>query len=153
MPNSALIASPTTIGLTLQVYVPPEAAQAAHAYYATLFGRPAEFVPHDDFFEWSPILGQECWLQLAARSPAPPLANRVRFRVADLSAAVRFLDQQGIVHSPPTQLPGVVAFLDFADPWENRLGYYQDLAPSGQQREHPGTSATDSTQFTAFERP
>lgn len=47
--------------------------------------------------------------------------------------------------------PGVVAFLDFTDPWGNRLGYCQDLAPSDQQPEYPGTSVTDASQFAAFE--
>lgn len=143
--------APPIVGLTVQVYVPSADAQVARAYYTDFFSQPPVFVPHDDFFEWPPSPGQECWFQVVALSDAVPLRNRVRFRVADLSAATGFLDHQGIAHTPPRQLPGVVAFLDFTDPWGNKLGYYQDLVPSGQQSEHPGTSVTDASQFTAFE--
>ncbi|GAB3521718.1 hypothetical protein GCM10027402_12260 [Arthrobacter monumenti] len=31
-----------------------------------------------------------------------------------------------------TALPGAVAFLDFADPWGNKLGYYEHISPSGE---------------------
>ncbi|MGO3178449.1 MAG: hypothetical protein ACTIJR_02645, partial [Brevibacterium linens] len=79
-----------------------------------------------------------------------PLLNRVRFRVLDLGKALSFLDSSGIEGSEPSQLPGVVAFVDFADPWGNRLGYYQDLVPSGQQQEYRGTSVNDEAQFTRF---
>lgn len=151
MSNPTSPQAPPIIGLTLQVYVPSADAQAARAYYTDLFGQPPAFVPHDDFFEWPPSPGQECWFQVvAARPEVSPLRNRVRFRVADLSSATDFLDHQGIAHTPPSQLPGVVAFLDFTDPWGNKLGYYQDLVPSGQQSEYPGTSVTDASQFTAF---
>lgn len=85
--------------------------------------------------------------QVAGRSPAPALRNRVRFRVRDLAAAVAFLDECGVAHSAPSRLPGVVAFLDFADPWGNQLGYYEDLVPTGQQRMYPGTSVSDESQF------
>lgn len=141
--------APPIVGLTLQVYVPPADTEIARDYYTDLFGRPPDFVPHDDFFEWAPFPGQECWFQVSGKFGAAPLQNRVRFRVTDLSAAANFLDQQRIAHSPMSQLPEVVAFLDFSDPWGNQLGYYQDLAPSGQQTEYPGTSVTEVTQFTA----
>lgn len=142
--------APSTIGFTLQVYVPSEQAGEARAYYRKLFGRDPEFEPHDDFFEWAPIAGQECWLQVVARSDATPLNNRIRFRVADLAEAIAFLDTRDIAHSEPSQLPGVVAFVNFADPWGNMLGYYQDLAPSGQQPEYRGTSVSDQSQFAVF---
>ena len=138
-----------TTGFTLQVYVPTGDAAEARSFYSSLFGREPAFEPHDDFFEWSPIAGQECWFQVSGKDQAPPLLNRVRFRVLDLAEALSFLDSSGIERSEPSQLPGVVAFVDFADPWGNRLGYYQDLVP-GQQQEYRGTSVNDEAQFTRF---
>lgn len=139
-----------TTGFTLQVYVPTDETASARSFYSSLFGREPEFEPHDDFFEWAPIPSQECWFQVSGKDPAAPLLNRVRFRVLDLGEALSFLDSSGIVRSEPSQLPGVVAFVDFADPWGNRLGYYQDLVPSGQQQEYRGTSVNDEAQFTRF---
>lgn len=145
------ITAAKTTGFTLQVYVPTDETAEARSFYSSLFGREPEFEPHDDFFEWSPIAGQECWLQVSGKDHASPLLNRVRFRVLDLGEALSFLDSSGIERSEPSQLPGVVAFVDFADPWGNRLGYYQDLVPSGQQTEYPGSSVNDASQFTRFE--
>ncbi|WP_432789846.1 hypothetical protein QYM46_16565 [Brevibacterium sp. K11IcPPYGO002] len=150
MGNDAGVSAVTTTGFTLQVYVPTDETAAARSFYSSLFGREPEFEPHDDFFEWSPIAGQECWYQVSGKDPASPLLNRVRFRVLDLSEALSFLDSSGIMRSEPSQLPEVVAFVDFTDPWGNRLGYYQDLVPSGQQQEYRGTSVNDEAQFTRF---
>jgi hypothetical protein len=150
MADQEVVRAPSTAGVTLQVYVPIEQAQAARHYYAGLFGREPDFEPHDDFFEWAPIAGQEFWFQVAARASAAPLTNRVRFGVADLVEAVAFLDGCGIPRSEPAQLSGVVAFVDFTDPWGNRLGYYQDLAPAGQQPEYRNSSVNDESQFEAF---
>ncbi|WP_022919178.1 VOC family protein [Ruania albidiflava] len=141
--------APVTSGFTIQLYVPAQATAAAREYYVDLFGREPDFQPHDDFFEWAPVDGQECWVQVAAHPEPSPLTNRIRFRVLDLQAAVAFLDDRAIVHSQPSQLPGVVAFVNFTDPWHNRLGYYQDLVPSGLQQEHLGTSVNDASQFTS----
>ncbi|MGO1166282.1 MAG: VOC family protein [Janibacter sp.] len=142
--------APPTTGITLQVYVPTGEARAARDFYSRLFGREPEFEPHDDFFEWAPITGQECWFQVSGHDDPATLTNRVRLRVAALVGAVQFLDLQDIPHSEPSQLPGVVAFVDFSDPWGNHLGYYEDLVPSGQQQEYRGTSVSDETQFADF---
>jgi hypothetical protein len=45
-----------------------------------------------------------------------------------------------------TTLPGVVSFINFEDPWGNRLGYYEDIVPSHEQHE-PGGSAHDERLF------
>lgn len=142
--------APATVGFTLQIYVPRSEALTARSYYARLFGREPDFEPHDDFFEWSPISGQECWFQVSGHDSALPLNNRVRFRVIDLRQSMEFLDSCGIAYSQPSQLPGVVAFVDFADPWGNRLGYYEDLVPSGQQRQYRGSSVSDAALFDDF---
>lgn len=43
-------------------------------------------------------------------------------------------------------LAGVVAFTNFDDPWGNRLGYCQDIVPSGQQPE-PGGNVSDESPY------
>lgn len=150
MADEARSKAPKTAGVTLQVYVPTEETSTAREYYSQLFGLEPEFEPHDDFFEWAPIAGQECWFQVGARDDFEVLNNRIRFRVMDLSRAFRFLEATGTSHSEPFHLPGVVAFVDFADPWGNKLGYYEDLVPSGQQQEYRGTSVNDGSQFSDF---
>ncbi len=140
--------APPIIGATLQVYVPPHAIGAARDFYTALFGREPDFQPHDDFLEWAPLPGQECWIQLTARAAAGQLTNRLRLRVADIDAAVTWLDRTDVSRSEVSHLPGVVAFVDFTDPWENRLGYYQDLVPSGEQVTYPGTSVSDESLFS-----
>lgn len=86
-------------------------------------------------------------MQLVATPDARPLANRARFRVESLAEAAAYLDAAGVPHSTPSQLPGVVAFLDFTDPWGNHLGYYQDLAPSAEALEYRGSSVRDESLF------
>ena len=134
-------------GMTLQVYVPTDALAAARTFYSDLFGTPSQFQPHDDFLEWAPIPGTELWLQVVGVVEAQPLTNRVRFQVDDIHQARKHLARLDVEHTEPIELPEVVAFLDFSDPWGNRLGYYQDLLPSGRQATYPGTSARDPSVF------
>jgi catechol 2,3-dioxygenase-like lactoylglutathione lyase family enzyme len=119
-------------GMTLQVQVGDLAR--AREFYTALLGSSPEFEPHQDFLEWRVIPGGETWLQaVGVTALVRPLANRVRFGVADIHGERGRLLGLRIDVSPVTALPGVVAFVDFADPWGNALGFYQDLAPSGQQ--------------------
>jgi hypothetical protein len=69
----------------------------------------------------------------------------VRFGIADIRTERGRLVGLGIDVSRVTVLPGVVAFIDFADPWGNALGFYQDIAPSGQPV--AGGSGHDEDQF------
>lgn len=131
--------------MTLQVQVGD--LERAREFYTAVLGSLPEFEPHRDFLEWRVIPAGETWLQaVGVNSPVRPLANRVRFGVADVRAERARLLAQGIDVSPVTALPGVVAFVDFADPWGNALGLYQDLAPSGQQPV-VGGSVHDADQF------
>ena len=119
-------------GMTLQVQVGDLAR--AREFYTALLGSSPEFEPHQDFLEWRVIPGGETWLQaVGVTTLVRPLTNRVRFGVADIRAERGRLVGLGIDVSQVTALPRVVAFVDFADPWGNALGFYQDLAASGQQ--------------------
>lgn len=119
-------------GMTLQLQV--NDLSQARDFYTALLGSAPEFEPHEDFLEWRVVPGGETWLQaVGVRGEVRPLTCRVRFGVGDVRAARERLAGRGVEVSPVTSLPGVVAFVDFADPWGNTLGFYQDLAPSGQQ--------------------
>lgn len=121
---------------------------AGRRFYATLFARQPDFAPHDDFLEWRVLPGVELWWQVVAvAGPLSPLTARVRLRVDDVRAAARRVESElGLVVSPVTTLPGVVSFIDFEDPWGNRLGCYQDIVPSDEQH-GPGGSAHDERLF------
>lgn len=134
-----------TCGMTLQVQVGD--IGKAREFYNAILGSVPGFEPHEDFLEWQVIPGGEAWLQAVGVSGAvQPLATRVRFGVFDLRAERDRLLALGIDVSPVTSLPGVVSFVDFVDPWGNRLGFYQDLAPSGSQPV-AGGSVHDADQF------
>ena len=133
-------------GMTLQI--PVGDIEVGRRFYATLFGRDPDFTPHDDFLEWRVLPGVELWWQVVGMAGEfPPLPTRVRLRVDDVRAAARRVESSlGVVTPPVTTLPGVVSFIDFEDPWGNRLGCYQDIVPSDEQPE-PGGSAHDERLF------
>ncbi|WP_213011052.1 VOC family protein [Paractinoplanes toevensis] len=58
----------------------------------------------------------------------------------------RVESELGVAASPVTTLPGVVSFINFEDPWGNRLGYYEDIVPSEEQQ-GPGGSTHDESLF------
>jgi hypothetical protein len=134
-------------GMTLQVPVADVAA--GKRFYRMFFGRDPDFAPHEDFLEWRVLPGVELWWQVVGTTgDFTPLATRVRLLVDDVRAAKRRIEAElGVSVSPATTLPGVVTFVDFADPWGNQLGYYEDIVPSGEQPE-PGGSVHDEQLFT-----
>jgi predicted enzyme related to lactoylglutathione lyase len=116
----------TPSGMTLALQV-GDLAQA-RAFYGALFGGPPQFEPVEGLLEWRVGAQGEVWLQVEAVAEVRPLVNRVRFRVTDLAAAHLAVEAAGSTPSAITTLPGVVRWFDVADPWGNRLGYYEDLA-------------------------
>src|SRR5215211_4500860 len=138
--DAAVTGPPRPSGMTLQIQV--DNLDRARRFYGMLFGAVPEFEPHDDFLEWR-IGAGETWVQVVGVSgPARPLLNRVRFRVDDLAAAGAAVESSGTPVSPVTTLPRVVRWVDFTDPWGNHLGFYEDLAPTGQEP-GPGGSVHD----------
>lgn len=134
-------------GVTLQIQVGN--LREGLEFYTALFGRGPDFSPHDDFFEWRVVEGAEVWWQIVAVSDqVRPLANRSRLKVDDVRRATTWARislkvQPGQVST----LPGVVSFVDFADPWGNQLGFYEDLVPSGEKPPEPGGSVRDESLF------
>ena len=135
-------------GLTIALPVGP--AAPAVDFYTRVLLRGPDYSPHDDFHEWQ--ISPGAWLQLVTDSPVgdlldeAPGSNRLRFEVADLASAVARLRDEGIAVDDVTTLRGVVAFTNFADPWGNLLGAYQDLSPDVSPPV-PGGSARDPELF------
>lgn len=130
-------------GMTLQIQVGD--VDEARRFYAALFGSMPGFEPHDDFLEWRAVEGTEVWIQVVGvKGEVRPLLNRLRFGVDDLASTHAWLIEQGIEASHITKLPGVVSFTDFADPWGNQLGYYEDISPSGEQQAVGGSVRDES---------
>lgn len=131
---------------TLQI--PVGDIEAGRRFYSTLFGRDPDFAPHHDFLEWRVLPGVELWWQVVGMVEAfQPLASWVRLLVDDIQIAARHVESAlGVPASPITTLPAVVKFINFEDPWGNRLGYYQDIVPSDEQFE-PGGSVHDEQMF------
>jgi predicted enzyme related to lactoylglutathione lyase len=127
-----MLLSDRPYGMTLQLQV--NDLGRAREFYTALLGSAPEFEPHEVFLQWRVVPGGETRLQAVGVSgQVRPITCRVRFGVGDVRAARERLVGQGVEVSPVTSLPGVVAFVDFADPWGNTLGFYQDLTPSRQQ--------------------
>lgn len=117
--------------MTVQLYVAERVA--GRKFYTTLFGREPDFAPEEDFLEWRVADGTEFWVQMVAAEQRP-LPTRLRFRVEDIAAAIAWSRTAlGVDPSEPEDLPGVVRYTDFADPWGNRLGFYQDLDTSSNE--------------------
>jgi predicted enzyme related to lactoylglutathione lyase len=132
--------------MTLQVQVGD--LDRARDFYGAVLGAAPEFEPHEDFLEWR-VGESETWLQIVGvRGPVRPLVNRVRFRVDDIATAGAALEALGTAVSSVTTLPSVVRWVDFSDPWGNQFGFFEDLAPTGQQA-GPGGSVHDESLFTS----
>lgn len=118
--------------MTLQLEVGD--TEQARSFYGAVFNHEPEYEPHDDFLEWRVTPKGETWVQVVGVSgEVRPQLNRVRFTVTDIASVHALVVDTGAHVSPISELPGVVRFFDFTDPWGNHLGYYQDLAPSGEQ--------------------
>lgn len=118
-------------------------------FYSTLFGRGPDFSPHEDFFEWRLVEGVEVWFQIVVvTDQVRPLATRSRLKVDDVRAATTWAQTSLKVQTGPVStLPGVVSFVDFEDPWGNRLGFYEDLVPIDVKPLEPGGSVHDASLF------
>jgi catechol 2,3-dioxygenase-like lactoylglutathione lyase family enzyme len=117
----------TPAGLTIQLWV--ENGRAGRVWYERLLGRPPDFTPFgdDSFCEW--IFEPGRWEIHVVETDQPTSREApVRFGTEDIKAARDQVISLGIAAEPVEDLPGVVRWCNFSDPWGNRLGLYQDLA-------------------------
>jgi predicted enzyme related to lactoylglutathione lyase len=123
--------------VTIQVCVSD--VTAGVAFYTKLFGKPPDFEPFEDFKEWKLTPG--AWFQVGQGVPRPTYT--MRFRVDDFDGAmVRAERDLGIKCERIRRIEGIVMLCDFADPWGNRLGFYQPYpgkhrVPGGKFRDDP----------------
>jgi predicted enzyme related to lactoylglutathione lyase len=113
-------------GSTLQLFVGD--GVAARAWYERLFDRPPDFeADGDSFCEW--VFHPGSWEVHVVQHETPGLQRgRFRFGVEDVDAVRAALLAAGVDVSPVESLEGVVRYCNFSDPWDNRLGLYQDLS-------------------------
>lgn len=113
---------PPPEGLTTQVGVAD--MEAARRFYDGLFGRAPDFVAAPDFQEYEVMPG--VWFQITTLLQ-PGRMQRMRFGVADVAAGRRQLLDDGVRVGEVELLEGAAAWCDFADPFGNPLGLFQDL--------------------------
>jgi hypothetical protein len=89
-----------------------------------LLGREVDLSPADGVVEFRIVAG--CWLQLYEGTGG--VEGVFRFGVADIEGARSRLLELGVAVSPVEELPGVIAYCEFTDPYGNRLSPYQELA-------------------------
>lgn len=112
------------IEVTIQVRV--DDFKRGVRFYERLLQRPPDFVPHKDFAEWELIPG--CWLQVAKGQPAIG-SGPIRLCVENIEGErERVITQLGVPVTPiHTRKGAPAAWCTFADPWGNRLGFFQEL--------------------------
>ena len=98
------------------------------AWYEGLLDRPPDFVPHENFCEWQLMPGM--WLQVGQGQPARdsgPLRLGVDNLEGERDRVVALLEVPPFdIHQRP-EVP--VRWATFEDPWGNRVGFFQALAP------------------------
>lgn len=114
-------------GVTIQLWLSD--GSAGRAWYQRLFGRPPDFTPFGDdtFCEW--IFKPGHWeIHVVEKDQPSPQRAPVRFGVEDVQVARDQVLGLGIEVDDIEELPCVVRWCNFTDPWGNRLGLYQDLS-------------------------
>lgn len=107
--------------VTIQIRVGER--ERGHEFYSRFLGRPPDFCPSPDWAVWRLVDG--CALQVGVGEAAPG-SGPLRLCVRDLSIACDLVrDELGIEPGPVETAEGVSWWSDFADPWGNRLGFYQ----------------------------
>lgn len=110
--------------MTIQIRVADFAK--GQAWYEILLKREPDFIPHEGFAEWEIIPG--CWLQVA-EGVAAEGSGPMRFAVMDIEAErERLAESLQIAHFEIYQREEVpVKWGTFADPWGNRIGFFEYL--------------------------
>lgn len=110
--------------MTIQIRVADFAK--GQAWYEVLLQREPDFIPHEGFAEWEIIPG--CWLQVAEGLAAEG-SGPMRFAVIDIEAErERLAASLHIAHFEIYQREEVpVKWGTFADPWGNRIGFFEYL--------------------------
>ncbi|MGJ8616727.1 MAG: VOC family protein [Sulfitobacter sp.] len=107
----------TTVG------IPVSSIAEAETWYFDFFGADTEVmrpVPGIVEFKVSP----GTWVQLFEAENQQPSGAIIRFLVDDMEAAQAARFEQGINTGEAIEIPGVVTYSEFTDPFGNALGLY-----------------------------
>jgi predicted enzyme related to lactoylglutathione lyase len=98
----------------------------AEAFYAVLLGRPADLRPRADQREWRLHRSPEVAFRITTE-PESAGHGKLALGVTDLASERARLVQQWADLPEPTEKPGIIALLRFADPDGNAITLWQDL--------------------------
>ncbi|SES99091.1 hypothetical protein SAMN05216389_10479 [Oceanobacillus limi] len=92
-------------------------------WYETLLKREPDFMPHDGFAEWELVPGS--WLQVAEGKPTE--GGPIRLGVLDIETERKRVIEELQVSEFEiyTREEVPVKWGTFADPWDNRLGFFE----------------------------
>lgn len=103
--------------------VPVPSLSEAEAWYGQLLGSGAEKIePAPGVVEFKAT--PHVWLQIFEVENHQPSGAVVRFRVEDMAVAQATRAEAGIDTGEAIEVPGIVTYSEFADPFGNGLGFY-----------------------------
>jgi len=107
----------------ITVGVPVSSIAEAETWYLNFLGADTEVMrPVPGVVEFK--VGPDTWVQLFETESQQPSGAIIRFLVDDMGAAQSARSDRGIVTGEPIEIPGVVTYSEFADPFGNALGLY-----------------------------
>lgn len=107
----------------LTVGVPVSSIAEAETWYLNFLGADTEVmrpVPGVVEFKVAP----DTWIQLFETENQQPSGAIIRFLVDDMDAAQSARSERGIDTGEAIEIPGVVTYSEFTDPFGNALGLY-----------------------------
>ncbi|WP_051332349.1 VOC family protein [Cucumibacter marinus] len=105
------------------VGIPVPSLAEAEAWYGQLLGGGAEkFEPAPGVVEFKAT--PNVWLQIFEVENHQPTGAVVRFLVEDMAVAQAARAEAGIDTGEAIEVPGIVTYSEFADPFGNALGFY-----------------------------
>jgi len=108
----------------MTVGVPVPSVAEAEAWYLDFLGPETEVIrPVPGVVEFK--VAPNVWFQLFETDGQSSSGTIVRYRVDDMAAAQAVRADAGLGTGEAIEVPGVVTFSEFSDPYGNALGFYQ----------------------------
>lgn len=107
----------------ITVGVPVSSIADAETWYLNFLGAETEVLrPFSGVVEFK--VAPDTWVQLFEVENQQPSGGIIRFLVDDMKAAQGVRSDRGIDTGEAIEIPGVVTYSEFADPFGNALGFY-----------------------------
>lgn len=105
------------------VGIPVPSITEAEEWYTTFLGADTEVIyPAPGIIEFK--VAGDVWLQLFETEDQQSSGATVRFLVEDMASAQSARSEAGIDTGEAIQIPDIVTFSEFTDPFGNALGFY-----------------------------